>query len=103
MTTATKSMPVSAKRRLDINGQQAFEDRTMAMIAALAAELAVTRERLDTVERLLADAGGLDRSAIEAYQADKVATAERDAIRKRLIGRVFNPLRADAARQQEKG
>ena len=100
MTDANKSLPLSAKRRLDISGQQAFEDRTMAMMAAMAAELAVTRERLDTVERLLEAKGALERAALESYQPDQPATAERDSIRKRLIGRIFKPLRVDAAKTE---
>ena len=100
MTHAHQSLPLSAKRRLDITGQQAFEDRTMAMLAAMAAELAVTRERLDTVERLLEAKGGIARAAIETYQPDTPAIAERDSIRKRLIGRIFKPLRVDAAKTE---
>ena len=72
----------------------------MAMLAAMAAELAVTRERLDTVERLLEANGGLNRAAIETYQPDAPATVERDSTRKRLIGRIFKPLRVDAARTE---
>jgi hypothetical protein len=100
MTHATQTLPLSAKRRLDITGQQAFEDRTMAMLAAMAAELAVTRERLDTVERLLETKGALAQADIETYQPDTPATAARDSIRKRLIARIFKPLRVDAAKTE---
>jgi hypothetical protein len=85
-------------RRLDVAGQSAGEDRLLAMIAALAAELSVTRERLDTLERLVEAGGVAPRSAIEAFVPDAEASAERDVLRKGLISRIFRPIRDAAAR-----
>uniref|UniRef100_UPI0035C96D5B hypothetical protein n=1 Tax=uncultured Sphingomonas sp. TaxID=158754 RepID=UPI0035C96D5B len=82
-----------AKRRLPIPGQMAEEDRLLAMIAALAAELAVTRERLDTVEQLAVAAGLFDAAAIEGFVPTPQQTARRDTLRRRLISRVFRPLK----------
>lgn len=85
-------------RRLDVPGQSAAEDRLLAMVAALASELAVLRDRLDTFERL-ADASGLvARAAIEDYHPDAAALADRDAQRQRLIAKIFRPLKDDAER-----
>lgn len=73
----------------------------LAMIAALASELAVTRERLDSVERLLEAAGVTKRAAIEDFAPDVAQAGERDAIRRRLIAHVFGPLRSDVDRQED--
>ena len=85
-------------RRLAVPGQDPAEDRLLAMIAALASELAVTRERLDTLERLSVGA-----AAVEAFVPDAAAIAERDTLRRRIIARVFRPLRDAAARAAVEG
>ncbi len=95
-------MTKTVKRRLEIAGQSANEDRMLAMIAALASELAVTRERLDTVERLAETAGLFDRAAIEQFSPQAGQAAERDGIRRRIIDRVFRPIK-DAAATLAKG
>lgn len=73
----------------------------LAMIAALASELAVTRERLDSVERLLEAAGVMERTAVEGFAPDAAQADERDAIRRRVIAHVFRPLRGDIDRQED--
>jgi hypothetical protein len=87
-----------AKRRLPIPNQTATEDMLLAMVTALACEIAVLRERLDTSERLLDAAGVLPRARIESFTPDDAQTAEREDLRKNLISRVFRPMR-DAARE----
>jgi len=52
-------------------------DRLLAIVWAMAGELAVTRERLDTVERLLESSQALSREAIETYRPDPAAARER--------------------------
>lgn len=89
--------PATAGRR-EITGLSVIEDQALAMIAALASELAVTRERVDTLERLLEDKGMLERAAIEAYRAEGEAAQHRETLRQRLIAKVFRPLR-DASRR----
>ncbi|WP_375383512.1 hypothetical protein [uncultured Sphingomonas sp.] len=76
-------------RRLAIPGQDPADDRLLGMVAALASEIAVLRERLDTVERL----AGLDAAAIDGFVPDAGAQAGRDALRRRLIDKIFGPLR----------
>ncbi|NML12241.1 hypothetical protein HHL08_19200 [Sphingobium sp. AR-3-1] len=93
------TMPTRAKRRIPVPGQSPAEDRMLAMIAALASELAVTRERLDSVERLLERANIVDRAAIETFTPDAAQSSDRDAIRRRLIAHIFGPLRSDADAQ----
>jgi hypothetical protein len=86
------------KRRVEIPGQSPVEDRLLAMVAALTSEVAILRSRLDTLERLADQAGIIDRSAIETFAPDAAAETEREALRSRLIDKVFRPLR-DAARR----
>lgn len=69
------------RRRLPIPGQTPGEERLLAMVAAVAGELAVTRERLDTVERLAQAAGLFGPPEVEAFAADAEQAQARDAIR----------------------
>lgn len=62
-------------------------DQLMSLVLALGTELAVTRERLDTVERLLEQAGGLSRSAVETYRPDAAAKAERAKLHQDFLRR----------------
>ncbi|MFN3817807.1 hypothetical protein [Blastomonas sp.] len=75
-----------------IEGMSAGEDMLLGMVMALTAQLAATRERLDTLERVLAQNGLPGADAIEAFTPDDDADRSRDALRQRLIARVFNPL-----------
>lgn len=83
-----------AKRRLPIPGQMPEEDRLLAMVAALASELATTRERLDTVERLAEAAGVFRREQIETFTPTAAQTIERDGTRRHIIARVFRALKS---------
>lgn len=98
MTNTPYKRPEPYKRRVELPGQSPAEDRMLAMVAALTSELAVLRARLDTVERLAEQAGVLDRAAIEVFVPDAAGEAEREDQRKRLIDKVFRPLR-DAAQR----
>jgi hypothetical protein len=64
-------------------------DRVMAVVLALASEVASLRDRLDTHERV-ADAGALPASnKVEAYLPDPATLAARDAWRDSYIKRLF--------------
>ena len=69
--------------------------RLSAMVLALLGELTITRERLDTVERLLESASVLRQSDIEAFEAAGQAIVERERLRKHQIGKVMRPFRLD--------
>lgn len=71
-------------------------DRLLAIVWAMAGELAVTRERLDTVERLLAARQVLDRAMIDAYRPDAVAAEERGRWQIEYIGRLLRILQQEA-------
>lgn len=92
------TQPPLAQGRRSIPGMAESEDQSLAMIAALASELAVARERIDTLERLLAQGGVLEAGAVESFAPDPAAQAAREGLRKRLIAKVFQPLREAAER-----
>ena len=54
-------------------------DRLLSMVMALTGELAVTRDRLDTLERVAASKGLFSAEDIEAYELDAEAMEARAA------------------------
>ena len=75
-------------------------DRLLAIVWAMAGELAVTRERLDTVERLLAARDTLARADIEAYRPDPEAARERGQWQLEYIGRLLRVLQQEVEAMQ---
>jgi polyhydroxyalkanoate synthesis regulator phasin len=67
-------------------------DKLLTIAMALAGELAVARERLDTVERILAQKGLLTPDEIDAYRPDEASKEERAAWRADYIARVLRIL-----------
>jgi hypothetical protein len=70
-------------------------DRLLSILMAVAGELAVTRERLDTVERLLEQKGLLDRAAIEAFRPDRAAGYERGLLQRDYVARILRGVQQD--------
>ena len=64
-------------------------ERVLAITLAIAQEVAVLRERLDTIERLLEASGGLKRETIEAYVPDPAAANERAEWSRMYVARVL--------------
>jgi hypothetical protein len=64
-------------------------DQMMTFMLELMTEVAVVRERLDTVERLLDANGSVSRAEIEAYRANADVEAERVAWRDAYFQRVM--------------
>lgn len=66
-------------------------ERVLAITMAVAQEVAVMRERLDTVERLLEKHGspGLSRAEIDAYEPNQAAATERAEWSRMYIARVL--------------
>jgi hypothetical protein len=64
-------------------------EKVLNITMAVAGELAVTRERLDAVERLLDVQGTLKRAAIDGFVPDERAIAERDAWRHAYLTRIL--------------
>ena len=67
-------------------------DKLLNMVINLLGELSVTRDRLDTVERLLEEHGLVPLAEIEAYRPPKETEAARDKRRAQLIQRVLRPV-----------
>lgn len=88
---------IQGKRRA-IPGTTETEECLFGMVTALTGELAITRERLDTLERLVEKAGILERADIETFEASPEQADERHTIRQRLIAKAFRPLRDAAER-----
>lgn len=70
-------------------------ERLLNIVLPLIQEVAVLRERLDTVERLLERDGGLSQAAIEAYAPTKAEADARGAMMQEYIARVFRILQQD--------
>lgn len=85
--------------RRAIPGEDPAIARLMAMCTALTSELTVARERIDTLERLLEQAGVVKQADVEAYEPAGDAVVARDGLRKRILQRVFRAVKADAERE----
>jgi hypothetical protein len=70
-------------------------DRLTSIVMALAGEVAVTRERLDTVERLLEAKGSITRADIDAYRPDRDAGYERGLATREFIARILRGVQQD--------
>jgi len=70
-------------------------DKLLWMTLTLMEELSVTRDRLDTVERLLAAKQVLRRAEVEGWQPDAKAAAERVAARGRYVDRMMRAMHAE--------
>ena len=69
-------------------------DKLLAMIVALAGEVSVVKERLDTHERLAAQGKVATPEEIENYAPDEDAEDEREAWRAAMLERVFRIISA---------
>jgi hypothetical protein len=87
--------------RRPIPGEDASAARLMAICTALASEVVVLRERLDTHERLAEQSKPATRAGIEAFQPTPEDTAERDSLRKRQIETIFRALKVDAEQEAQ--
>lgn len=64
-------------------------ERVLAVTMAIAQELAVVRERMDTVERILEDKGSLTQADIETYVPPKPIAEERGAWTQEYLARIM--------------
>ena len=64
-------------------------DHLLATITNLTMELSVTRERLDSLERLLAEQGTVAAGAIDAMDHDPDAQRQRAGQQTQLVASVF--------------
>ncbi|WP_292966684.1 hypothetical protein [Novosphingobium sp. UBA1939] len=82
-----------------------FEDGTLdsmlSMLLALAGEVVVLRERLDSAERII-DGSGLLTDRIDAYRPSPEVAAKREALRAQFIDLVMRPVQQEYENLQEK-
>ena len=71
-------------------------ERVLAILMATVQELAVTRERLDTVERLLEAKGIVARDEIEAFAPSADQAAERGLWLQEYLSRVLRIVQQEA-------
>ena len=64
-------------------------ERVLAITMAVAQELAVARQRSDTLERLLLVKGVLSQGEIDAFVPDRGASAERQMWNQEFIARIL--------------
>jgi hypothetical protein len=64
-------------------------ERVLAITMAVVQELAVARERIDTLERLLEQQGVLPRGAVEAFVPSDAVNAERGLWTQEYLARVL--------------
>ncbi|MCC5795451.1 MAG: hypothetical protein JJT85_12080 [Chromatiales bacterium] len=76
-------------------------ERLFGMVLGLATELSVTRQRLDSLERLLAREGTLAAGAVDGYTPDEQVAAERAAELQRALAVIFRPLLQDQASERQ--
>jgi hypothetical protein len=76
-------------------------DRLLSIVMALAGEVAVNRERLDTVERLLDANGTLSRADIEAFKPDRDAGYARGLATREYIARILRGVQQDMEALEE--
>lgn len=70
-------------------------ERVLSIAMAVAGELAVARERIDTLERVLIQQGVMPADAIEAFVPDAEAQAARNQWGREYIARVLRMLEQD--------
>lgn len=70
-------------------------DKLLAIIMALAGEVSVLHERLDTLERLAEAKGLISRQEIESYRPDEQVMEERERWRTEYIARVLRVVREE--------
>ena len=70
-------------------------DKLLWMTVTLMEELSVTRDRLDTVERLLAKKSVLKASEVDAWRPDPKSALQRDTRRKAFVDRMMRSVHAE--------
>ena len=77
-------------------------EKVLSITLALAGEVAVLRDRLDTVERLSADGKPISPKAIDNYEPDADVRSERDIWREKFLDVVLHVVHQDAENLQRK-
>ncbi|MEO7773234.1 MAG: hypothetical protein ABIT36_12315 [Steroidobacteraceae bacterium] len=86
-------------RRPDFLGNPT-EERMLSILLAVAGEVSVLKERLDTVERLLESKRTISRADIEAYTPDSNAAYERALMTREYLARIMRGVQQDMESMQ---
>ena len=92
---APAALPRTAKGKRPQYFADPATDKLLSMVVALMSELSVTRDRLDSVERLLERHGVFDQSEVEHYRPEGDAATARAQRRAAATARVFRILEAE--------
>ena len=87
-------LPRKAKGERPVYLHDATVDKLLTMVVALAGEVTVLRERLDTVERLT-DASGALRQRVDRYRPSPDVIAERESWRATFLDTVLVSIRQE--------
>ena len=74
-------------------------DRLMTILMSMVTEVAVLRERLDTVERLAATKGVMSAAEIDEFEPDLAVREAREAWRQEYLDRVLQVLANEVEEQ----
>lgn len=92
MTEGTSLLPRTPKGKRATFYAEPGVDQLYGIVAALAAEIWVARERIDTLERLLERSQAVPAGAVEGFELDPGTLAARQQDREAFIQRVFQVL-----------
>lgn len=91
MSTANKAvqLPKKAKGSRPYFFEDPAVDKVVAMLMGLVGEVSVMADRIDTLERLLADKGALDLAQVESYVPSVAVSEARDNRRDIMLANVM--------------
>ena len=98
MTESTRpqdvgSPDIKVTRIVKVRRPQFFDnveiDRLHGMMMAMATEMAVLYQRIDTMERVAAEKGVILREDLERHVADAATESERELWRQKFLDRLF--------------
>ena len=70
-------------------------ERVLSIALAIASEVSVLHDRIDTLERVAADQPTFSLADLDTYEPDEGVEGERAAWRKAFLGRMFRILREE--------
>lgn len=93
--TSEKNIPRKAKGKRPQYFEDPAVDKLHLMLMAVMEELSVTKDRMDTIERLIEDKGLFKRNSINNFKPTPEAEIERTQQRLQYISRVMRSIILD--------
>ncbi len=90
-----KQLPRKAKGKRPQYFEDPAVDKLHLMLMTVIEELAVTRDRMDTIERLIEDNGLFNKNNIDNFKPDTKAEMERTEKRIQYISRIMRSIILD--------